>query len=152
LVDMPRYLDYLVGRLASLGAGIEIRTVASLAEAARAAPIVVNCSGLGARELAGDQEMRPVFGQHVVLTNPGLDALFSGLGSAPEWTSYFPHPGRVVCGGTRVAGRWDTRVDPGLTERILRRCRRVQPRLRDAEVIDVMTGLRPDRPAVRVEA
>ena len=48
-------------------------------EAGRAAPVVVNCSGLGARELAGECDLRPVFGQHVVVTNPGLDALFMSL-------------------------------------------------------------------------
>jgi D-amino-acid oxidase len=152
LVDMPRYLDYLVERLATAGGEIEIRTVRSLSEAGQAAPVVVNCSGLGARELAGDRDLRPVFGQHVVLANPGLDMLFMELSQAPEWTSIFPHAGRVVCGGIRVPGRWDTAVDPGVSEWILRRCRSVEPRLRDAEIIEVVTGLRPVRHAVRVEA
>jgi D-amino-acid oxidase len=125
--------------------------VGSLDEAARAAPVVVNCSGLGARELAGDRDVRPVFGQHVVLANPGLDTVFMELSQGPEWTSFFPHAGRVVCGSVRVPGRWDTAVDPAVSERILRRCRRVEPRLRDAQVIDVVTGLRPDRHTVRVE-
>ena len=152
LVDMPRYLEYLVERLAEAGGQIEIRAVHSLSEAGQAAPVVVNCSGLGAREVAGDQDLRPVFGQHVVLANPGLDMLFMELSLELEWTSIFPHPGRVVCGGVRLPGRWDTAVDPGISERILLRCRSVEPRLRDAEIIEVVTGLRPDRPAVRVEA
>lgn len=37
-------------------------------------------------------------------------------------------------------------------ERILQRCRRIQPRLAEAAVIETITGLRPDRPSVRVEA
>ena len=152
LVDMPRYLGYLVERLAAAGGQIEIRAVRSLSEAGRAAPVVVNCSGLGAREVAGDRDLRPVFGQHVVLANPGLDTLFIELSLELEWTSIFPHPGRVVCGGVRLPGRWDTAVDPGISERILRRCRSVEPRLRDAEIIEVVTGLRPDRHTVRVEA
>jgi D-amino-acid oxidase len=152
LVDMPRYLDYLTERLVAAGGEIEIRALRSLDEAGRAAPVVVNCSGLGARELAGDREVRPVFGQHVVLTNPGLDTVFMELSLEPEWTSFFPHAGRVVCGSVSVPGRWDTAVDPAVSDRILQRCRGVEPRLRDAHVIDVVTGLRPDRPAVRVEA
>ncbi len=32
------------------------------------------------------------------------------------------------------------------------RVRALEPRLRDAKVIEVVTGLRPDRPSVRVEA
>lgn len=150
LADMPRYLDHLTARLASAGVPIEQRPVTSLADAAREAPLVVNCAGLGAREL-GDDTVHPVFGQHVVVTNPGLDLLFMELSATDEWTSYFPHGDRVVCGGVRIPGRWDRAPDPAITDRVLARVRALEPRLRDAEVIDVVTGLRPERPAVRVE-
>ncbi|MGB3437826.1 MAG: FAD-dependent oxidoreductase [Actinophytocola sp.] len=150
LADMPRYLDHLTARLAEAGVPIEQRPVASLAEAAREAPLIVNCAGLGARDF-GDDSVRPVFGQHVVVANPGLDLLFMELSTADEWTSYFPHSDRVVCGGVRVPGRWDRTPDPAITDRVLARVRALEPRLRDAEVIDVVTGLRPDRPSVRVE-
>ena len=35
---------------------------------------------------AGDDTVRPLFGQHVVLANPGLRQLFIELGHGPEWT------------------------------------------------------------------
>jgi D-amino-acid oxidase len=152
LMDMPRYLDYLERRLVTAGGEVEQRRVRTLAEALDVAPIVVNCTGLGARELAGDPTMTPVFGQHVIVTNPDLDELLMELSIKPEWVSYFPHRDRVVCGGIRLPDRWDITPDPDLTDRIVARCRRVQPRLHDAAVIEVITGLRPDRPAVRVEA
>ena len=152
LIDMPQYLGYLARRLAAAGGDIEIRRVKALAEAGKAAPVVVNCTGLGARELTGDAAMRPVFGQHVVLSNPGLDELFVEFTPAVEWTCYFPHPSRIVCGGIRVPDRWDGTPDPELSVRIVQRCRAVQPRLHDAEVIETVTGLRPDRPTVRLEA
>lgn len=152
MIDMPHYLDYLTKRLAAAGCEIETHRVASLAEAADAAPIVVNCAGLGAGELAGDDTVRPRFGQHVILTNPGLRQLFLDLRSSSEWTCYFPHPQRVVCGGISIPDRWDTTPDPEVTERIVARCRRIEPRLGEAEVIETITGLRPDRPSVRVEA
>lgn len=150
VADMPRYLDHLTARLAAAGVRVEQASFASLADAARMAPLVVNCAGLGARDL-GDTSVRPVFGQHVVLTDPGLDLLFMELSAADEWTSYVPHGDRVVCGGVRIPDRWDRTPDPAITDRVLRRVRALEPRLRDAEVIDVVTGLRPDRPAVRVE-
>jgi D-amino-acid oxidase len=151
LVDMPRYLDYLQDRLKTAGGEIEIRGIGSLEEAAGFAPIVLNCSGLGARALADDPSVRPVRGQHVLLSNPGLDELFMEIGTAAEWTCFFPHADRVVCGGVSVPDSWDTSVDDELTERIVARCRGVEPRLADAEILGVITGLRPDRPAVRVE-
>jgi D-amino-acid oxidase len=151
LIDMPRYLDHLVARLAEAGVELQERTVSSLGEAADAAPVVVNCTGLGARDLLGDTDLRPVFGQHVVLTNPGLDELFMELTMGTEWTSYFPHPTRVVCGGLSIPGRVDRAPDPDVTSRILDRVRAAEPRLQDAEIVEVVTGLRPSRPAVRVE-
>lgn len=152
MIDMPRYLDYLTKRLATAGCEVEIHQVRSLAEAAEAAPIVVNCAGLGARALVGDDTVRPLFGQHVVVTNPGLQQLFLEINSGPEWICYFPHPQRVVCGGISIPGRWDTTAEPEVSERIMQRCRRIEPRLAEAEVIETITGLRPDRPSVRVEA
>ncbi len=152
LADMPRYLDYLTARLATHGVEIEQRTVRSLDEATSVAPLVFNCAGLGARELTGDASLRPVRGQHVIMTNPGIDELFLELDDAPEWTNIFPHPTRVVCGGIAVPDSEDTAVDDELTERIVRRCRAIEPRLHDAEVTEVLVGLRPDRPVIRVEA
>jgi D-amino-acid oxidase len=152
MIDMPQYLDYLTARLAAAGCTIETRRVESLAEAADAAPIVVNCTGLGARDLVGDRSVRPLFGQHVILTNPGLRQLFLEMNRGPEWTCYFPHPQRVVCGGISIPDRWDLTPEPQVTERILQRCRQIEPRLAAAEVIETITGLRPDRPSVRVEA
>jgi D-amino-acid oxidase len=151
IADMPRYLDYLVARLAKAGVEIENREVRSLEEAARVASTVVNCTGLGAREF-GDTDVHPVFGQHVMLANSGLDELVMELTTADEWTSYVPHQDRVVCGGITIPRRWDRSPDPDITERILTRVRAIEPRLRDAEVLEVVTGLRPARSAVRVEA
>ncbi len=152
MIDMPHYLDYLTQRLAAAGCEIEIHPVRSLAEAADAAPIVVNCTGLAAGALVGDDTVRPLFGQHVVVANPGLQQLFLEINSDPEWICYFPHPQRVVCGGISIPDRWDTTAEPEISERIMQRCRRIEPRLAEAEVIETITGLRPDRPSVRVEA
>jgi D-amino-acid oxidase len=152
MIDMPQYLGYLTKRLTAAGCEIEIHRVQSLDEAADAAPVVINCAGLGAGALTGDDTVRPLFGQHVILTNPGLQQLFVEINNGHEWACYFPHPQRVVCGGLSIPDRWDTTADPEVTERILQRCRQIEPRLGQAEVIEIITGLRPDRPSVRVEA
>lgn len=151
VVDMPRYLAYLLLRLERAGGTVELRKVGSLAEAAVVAPVVLNCSGLGARELARDSSMTAVFGQHVVLENPGLDTVFMELTAGPELTSCVPHGARVVCGGVSIPGRLNDRPDPDISQRILKRCRRAEARLNDAAVVDVIAGLRPGRPSVRVE-
>ena len=45
-MNMPVYLDYLLARYAALGGSVAVETVASLADVA--APVVVNCTGIGA--------------------------------------------------------------------------------------------------------
>lgn len=152
MIDMPQYLDYLEKRLGAAGCEIETRPVQSLDEAADTAAVVVNCAGLRAGDLAGERGMRPRFGQHVVLTNPGVQQLFLEISHGTEWTSYFPHQQRVVCGGISIPDRWDANPDPEVTERIIQRCRRVEPRLAAATVVETITGLRPERRSVKVEA
>jgi D-amino-acid oxidase len=57
----------------------------------------------------------------------------------------------VVCGGTAVEGDESTRPDPAEAERILRRCRSLVPELANAQVLGHAVGVRPARPAVRLE-
>jgi D-amino-acid oxidase len=107
VIDMPRYLDYLVARLRDAAVEIEPRPVRSLTEAASEAPIVVNCAGLGARDLAGDPTLRPARGQHVVVENPGVKEFFMTEPFGPAWTSWVPHGDRVVLGGVAQEDDWD---------------------------------------------
>lgn len=153
LVYMPRYLGYLADRFTGAGGRIEEGTAGSLPEAARAAgaAVVVNCTGVAARDLAGDPAVTPVRGQAVEVANPGLTDFFIGLESAGAPLVYvFPHGEVAVLGGTTVRG--DTRLDPdpAVAERILRDCAAVEPRLRGARVLGHRVGLRPARATVRL--
>jgi D-amino-acid oxidase len=153
--DMPAYLAYLADRLAAAGGVIEIGPVGDLAKPGRTLPsgaTVVNCTGVGARDLVPDPQVRAVKGQHVVVENPGLDEFFFEGGAADAWVGYFPHGDRVVLGGVALDDDWDLRPDPRLTEQILARCAAVEPRLGGARVIRAEAGLRPVRPTVRLEA
>jgi D-amino-acid oxidase len=114
--------------------------------------VVVDCTGLGAREVAGDDELRPVRGQLVVVENPGIDEWFIGAESgAGDATYVLPQPYGLLLGGTAEEGAEDTAPDPATTRSIVERCARVHPELADARVLDVRVGLRPYRPRVRLE-
>jgi D-amino-acid oxidase len=152
VVDMPRYLDHLLERLRRAGGTIERVHVASLADAARDAPVIVNCAGVGAQRLAGDQRVQPVRGQHVVVTNPGIEHFFmEGPPGVAEWASFVPHGEHVVLGGSAQPGVWDTEPDAAIAESILQRCIGVEPRFAETEVVEHRVGLRPQRDVVRVE-
>lgn len=151
LVDMPRYLGYLVERFARAGGELSISPVPSLADAADEAPTVINCTGVGARELIGDPSVHPMRGQHVVVRNPGIDEYFMELAAGGEWASFMPHGDRLVLGGVSVDHDWSRVPNPRVSEGILRRCAAVEPRLEGAEVLDEVVGLRPGRGEVRLE-
>lgn len=152
VAEMPVYLAYLTERFAAAGGTLERGAVASLADAAGDAPVVVNCTGLGAREVAGDDGLLPVRGQVVVVRNPGLDeAVFNEDG--PDGVTYIvPRSTDVVLGGTSEEGSADLEPDPATAEAILRRCAALEPRLASAQILAHRVGLRPVRPEVRLEA
>ncbi len=150
--DMPAYLRWLAARFTHDGGAMEVRRVASLAEARAACPVVVNCTGLGARVVAGDAETFPIRGQVVRVENPGVDRILLDE-EHPEGIVYvIPRNEReCVLGGTAVEGSWSTEPDPAVARRILRLCAEMEPRLADARVIEHRVGLRPGRPSVRLE-
>jgi D-amino-acid oxidase len=152
-VSMPVYLEYLLHRFHSLGGSVASETVTALN--AVDAPVVVNCTGIGARSLVPDPELVPVRGQVVVVENPGLTEFYldHGTGDFDEWYVYlFPHGDTVVLGGTAHEGAddWAPRAD--VTQRILRDCAAAVPALRGARVLTERVGLRPCRPEVRLES
>jgi D-amino-acid oxidase len=151
-VNMPVYLQYLLNRYADLGGTIGYAAVESLA--AVDAPVVVNCTGIGARALTGDDSLVPIRGQVVVAENPGIEEFYIDHG-APGDVDYvyaFPHGDVIVLGGTAQHGASDLAPRPEISARIIRDCAVVLPVLRGARVIAERVGLRPYRPEVRLEA
>ncbi|WP_405634818.1 FAD-binding oxidoreductase [Streptomyces sp. NBC_00056] len=152
LVDMPVHLEWLKERFLAAGGRVETREVSDLAEAGAAAPVVVNCTGIGARTLVPDDSVRPLRGQLVLVENPGVDTWFTGGGDSPDTSTYFfPQPGRLILGGTAQEDDWSLDPDPAVAEAIVARCVGVRPEIAGARVIGHRVGLRPTRPEVRVE-
>ncbi|TVL93034.1 FAD-dependent oxidoreductase [Streptomyces sp. SAJ15] len=153
LVDMGVHLRYLRRRLEAAGGSVVVRAVDSLETAAEHAPLVVNCTGLGARELVPDPEVYPVQGQLVIVENPGVEEWFVAAdGAAAETVYALPQPYGLVLGGTAREGVWETAPDPAVAEAIVARCARIHPALATARVVGHRVGLRPCRSRVRLEA
>jgi D-amino-acid oxidase len=156
VVDMPAYLDFLLGQVLSRGGRLQLgQPLRDLAEAQdlSAAPVIVNCAGIGARDLVPDPGLTPVRGQVVVAANPGLTKFFVGERKDPAEVTYiFPHGPVVLLGGTQEAGAASLLPDPVTAARILTLCTAAEPRLAGAPVIGHRVGLRPVRAEVRLEA
>jgi D-amino-acid oxidase len=149
-VDMSIHLPWLVGRLRALGGAIERRAVAALDELE--ADAVVNCAGLGARELAGDGSLTAVRGQVVRVTAPDVDEWLLDQSDPQRLVYVVPRERDVVLGGTAQEGAEELEPDPATSAAIRARCAALVPGLRDAPVVGVAVGLRPVRPTVRLEA
>lgn len=177
VVNMPVYLEYLRARFDRAGGRIDVNPVTSLADVTARGnaasgsgkagetagvdgvggtgdvpPVIVNCSGVAARELVPDPAVTPVRGQVVVIANPGIEEFYIDHTPAPQEVVYlFPHESTVVLGGTVNPDDRDTAPRPALAERILRDCATVDPRVLGARVLAHRVGLRPARPEVRLE-
>jgi D-amino-acid oxidase len=152
VVEMPLYLAYLEGRLAAAGVPIHLRELATLDEALAAAPVVVHCSGLGARSLVGDASMVPIQGQIMHVTRGPLETVFVDDMNPAGPTYVVPRSTDCVLGGTAVAGAESLAPDGETAARIRERCTQLDPRLAAETRLDDEVGLRPGRPTVRLEA
>lgn len=152
LIDMPVQLRWLRERFLRAGGTVEVRDVTDLAEAEAEAPVVVNCTGLGARELVADPAVRPVRGQLVIVENPGVRNWLVSTDAVAGTTTYlFPQPDRLVLGGTTEVDEWSLTPDPAVAAQIVERCARLRPAVAGARVLGHRVGLRPSRPVVRLE-
>ena len=151
VVAMPVYLPWLEQQVSALNGTIETRSVSRLEPLLLEASLVVNCTGLAARELTMDDDLHPIRGQ-VVRVAPGFCDRFVQAGGGGAPLAYIiPRPDCTVLGGTADEGVWDLAVDPATSEAILARCRALQPELAGAQVLSHAVGLRPGRSEVRLE-
>jgi D-amino-acid oxidase len=145
VVEMPVYLRWLQTRVEELGGTLTRMNVSGLPTGG---DVVVNCAGLGARLLGADRSVVPVRGQVVYVEQVGLDRWW--LDSAAP-TYVVPRSTDIVVGGTDEEGDWSRTPLPEVAEAILARATRLVPDLEGARVLRHKVGLRPVRPAVRVE-
>jgi D-amino-acid oxidase len=148
---MNRHLPWLLEQAAARGVRYVERHVADLDEALAVSPLVVNATGLGARELVPDDSVYPVRGQVLRLANPGIEGFLLDYHHPAGLTYVVPRGDDVVIGGTDEEHSWDTEVDEAAAAAILERCRELCPALGEAELLDRVVGLRPARPSVRLE-
>jgi D-amino-acid oxidase len=152
IIDMSLYLPYLEARLRHVGVQVDHASLRSLDDPIIGdSKIVVNCAGLGSRELVGDVELYPVLGQLVVVQNPGITWFFDGRGNDDQPTYFIPQGERMVLGGCAIRYQERAEVDPELALRIIERCAEIEPLLGEARVEAHLVGLRPCRPTVRLE-
>lgn len=142
------YLPWLEKRFRKAGGQVQQRKVNSLQELSGSYDVIVNCTGLGAKTLAGDTQLYPIRGQILSVEAPWLTHFIIDEDGK---TYIFPGIHSVTIGGTRQEGDWRLGVDEGDTKGILERCSRLEPSLSKGKVLAKWVGLRPGRRNPRVE-
>jgi D-amino-acid oxidase len=148
VVDMTVHLPWLVQRLDAAGGTLTRASLTALPDA----PLVVNATGLAGRRLAGDDSLVPVRGQVVHVEAPSVREWLLDCEVESELTYVVPRERVVVVGGTAEVGSWQRDPDQDTAAAILARATRLVPELAAGRVVAHRVGLRPARPAVRLEA
>jgi glycine/D-amino acid oxidase-like deaminating enzyme len=121
-------LDALLRDFMIFGGRLEIRRFAAKAELSTLdEPAVVNCTGLGSRDLVGDTELVPLKGQlHVLAPQAGVDYSTTGglkldIESPGGFLYMMPRRDGIVLGGTSERDVWTLEPNEQERARILRR-------------------------------
>ena len=150
LTDTTIYLDYLANRFRNAGGGIKngVR-FQKLENIDPGFDLVINCAGIGARELAADSDLEPHRGQVAIV--PKLDNLDCAIVCDDAPLMYaIPRTNDCVFGGTNDVSD-NLQPDPATTAAIVAECGRVL-KIEKPRVLRERVGLRPFRKSgVRLE-
>ncbi len=152
LAESPVYLPYLQRRLEAGGGQIKLQQVSTAGALLDECSLVVNCSGLGSRELFRDEGVYPIRGQILSVEKPksarsAVDSMDKG-----HLAYLIVRSNDMIMGGTDYDGDYNTSPVAADTAEILSRCRRIQADGPPPRINRALAGLRPGRSAIRCEA
>ncbi len=151
LMDTTIYLDYLADRFQRAGGEIKGNVrFNKLEDVDPKFDLVINCAGIGARELVHDVDLEPHRGQVAIV--PKIDNLPCAIVCDDAPLMYaIPRTNDCVFGGTNEISN-DLAVDLAVTSRIVAECSRVL-KIENPRVLRERVGLRPFRKSgVRLES
>jgi D-amino-acid oxidase len=148
LIDTTIYLDYLANRFHNAGGRIESAHINKVDEISRDFDVILNCAGIGARELAHDSQLEPHRGQVVIV--PKLDLAQAIVCDDAPLVYAISRTHDCVFGGTNSISE-NREPSAADTTAIVSECSRVLG-IEAPPVIAVKVGLRPFRKSgVRLE-
>jgi D-amino-acid oxidase len=150
LMDTTIYLDYLANRFRKAGGEINANVrFEKLEDVDANFELVINCAGIGARELVQDVDLEPHRGQVAIM--PRIEGLSCAIVCDDEPLMYaIPRANDCVFGGTNEVGD-NLAADPATTVQIVAECCHVL-NIDEPRVIAERVGLRPFRKSgVRLE-
>ncbi len=134
------YLDALMRDVLIFGGRIVIRRFETVRELMTLSePIIVNCTGLGAKALFGDEELVPIKGQLTMLVpQPDVTYIVAGM---------MPRSDGIALGSTNERDVWTLEVDEDAQRRVIEEHKQIFDSMRAP-----MVGVPPARVAAPVVA
>jgi D-amino-acid oxidase len=142
-----KLIPYLSKRFVSAGGRFETRKVRDFDEL-KGADLIVNCTGLGGKEL-GDDKLHPIRGQITRVNARWM--YFVIIDDSDDGNYIIPNAETVKLGGTHQVSDFNTKVSTSDKDFIMNGCNRLVPSLVNAEWLRDVVGLRPGRHSVRLE-
>ena len=148
LIDATIYLDYLAKRLRTAGGTIQSAHISKVDEIPRDFDVIINCSGIGARDLVHDSDLEAHRGQVAIV--PKIDLAQAIICNDAPLMYAIPRAHDCVFGGTNSISE-NREPSPADTTAIVSECSCVLG-IDPPPVIAVKVGLRPFRNSgVRLE-
>src|SRR5690606_39041806 len=122
------YLDALLRDVLRFGGAVQVRDFGDARELMTLPePVIVNCTGLGAKQLFADDELMPIKGQLTVLVpQPEIDFSIGGM---------LPRRDGIVLGHVQQGGEWSLEVDEAEQARVMENAFRTFGSLRSPSTI-----------------
>ncbi|EDM44042.1 D-amino acid oxidase [unidentified eubacterium SCB49] len=150
LAEPLLYLPYLFNRFIVNGGLFKEQKITSLQEASNLNTLVINCTGLGAKEICNDDDLRPMRGQ--ILRCKKMDIPSCADSTKKGALSYVINRSTdCVIGGTDYENDWNTNIEKSDTDLIINRLIDGGLSRKKPEILEQLVGLRPKRSAVRFE-
>jgi D-amino-acid oxidase len=148
LIESHIFLPWLMNYLQANGVDFVEREIQNFSELSGEYGWVVNCAGLGARELCQDESIYPVRGQvAVIAAQQDMPVLLDN-----EQPFYIvPRQDVTIIGGTFEEKVSELRPEPAIIEGLYRQAVALYPHLEKSPVVESWCGLRPYRKTVRIE-
>lgn len=150
LIDTRIYMPYLLDKFKQLGGIVKKKPINHLNELGDYS-YVINCSGIGARQLVRDKHIFPIKGQVIRLSKPkGLD--YGIVEYEDEMTYIYPRHNDCIVGSTAEENQWELSYDKSAADDLLKRAIKLCPAIKSADILEHKVGLRPARKEIRLDA
>lgn len=147
IIETPIYLEYLFDEFRG---EIILDEVLDLAEVCNQESIVINCTGLGAKQLIDDPLLYPVRGQ-IVKVQAQPDFITIANDDPDNFFYIVPRKDCIVLGGTTEANNYSLKPNDFFTQQIIERTKKIAPDIQNLPILKVEVGLRPYRSSIRLE-